>query len=669
MQVFTPPKSTARSSTRSIWLGVIALLLLHAVLALQAVSQKSVTADEILHVTAGHVYNRLGDYRLHPENGNLPQRVAGLGASLTGARLPPLEDNVHWRKSQASIVGYQFFYESGNDHWPMLMTARALILLFGLGTGVIIFLWSRALFGTAAGLLALSLYALCPNFLAHNALATSDSASVFFLLAACGLFWRHVQAVTFASGTLSALTLGLCCVAKYSFVLLAPVFALFLLLRWLLSPQEERWPLARRLACSCLAHIATAALAIWAFYGFRYTGFAAGLPPADHYVAPWNEILPHIGAHAHLVEFCRSWRLLPEAFLQGYAWVILSTNARGAFLAGEYSIFGWPQFFPLAFLWKTPLAVLGACFIGLLALVRRWRSAPVRLSGDLRAVAPLGVFALVCWAIWIPSHLNIGHRHILPFYPVLFILLGGLAAPGVLSSRLSWALPLLLVGGQSLATVRTHPHYLAFFNTLAGGPAHGYRLLVDSSLDWGQDLPGLARHLRERQGAAAEEPVFLAYFGSGEPDYYGIRAQRLPFLNGFRSPPRWYRPGPGLYAISATLLQQVYSNVARPWTPQIEAEYQGLRESAPLFDRYFTDPSSRPELEQQVPREQWQRAWTRYDELRFARLCYLLRAREPHATIGHSILLYHVSADEARLAFDSSYAEWLMAIERLDRSR
>lgn len=667
MQVSTPPTSAACASSRLVWLGVAALLLLHAALALHAVARKSVTADEILHVTAGYIYNQVGDYRLHPENGNLPQRVAGLGASLAGARLPVLEENVHWRRSQASIVGYQFFYEAGNDHWPMLMAARALILVFGLGTGVIVFLWSRALFGTAAGFLALALYALCPNFLAHNALATSDSAAVFFLLAACGLFWRHVQAPTLANGALSALALGLCCVAKYSFVLLAPVFALLLGVRWLLEPGASRWSLARRLALSGVAHAGVAVIIIWAFYGFRYTGFAPGVPSADHYVAPWSEVLPYIGLHARLVEFCRSWHLLPEAFLHGYAWVILSTNARGAFLAGEHGIYGWPQFFPLAFLWKTPLAVLGACLAGLLVLVRRWRPASARIGRDLRAIAPLVVFALVCWAIWIPSHLNIGHRHILPFYPVLFILLGGLAARGVLPGRWRVALPLVLVTGQAVATARTHPHYIAFFNTLSGGPAHGYRLLVDSSLDWGQDLPGLARHLRERQGAAAEEPVFLAYFGSGEPDYYGIRATRLQFLNGFRFPQRWYRPGPGLYCISATLLQQVYSNVSRPWTPEIEAEYQRLRESAPLFERYHTDASSRPELEKQVPREQWQRAWKRYDDLRFARLCYLLRAREPHTSIGHSILLYHVSAEDVRLAFDSSYAEWLRAVERLNR--
>lgn len=658
----------ARSSSPVIWLGVAALLLLHAALALLAVSKKSVTADEILHVTAGNIYWRLNDYRLHAENGNLPQRIAGLGPMLTGAKLPSLEGNPHWRYSEAGAIGYQFFYESGNDHWPMLMAARALMLVFGLGTGILIFCWSRELFGVAAGFLALSLYVLCPNFLAHNALATSDSTATLFLLLACRLYWRHLQTPTLASGALSALALGLCCVAKFSFLLLAPVFLLLIGLRVLLEPGPSRWRLAQRLTASGVAHVVVAAVVIWAFFGFRYSGFAPLLTPAEQYVTRWDHTLPYIGVHGRFVELCRAWHLLPEPFLHGYAFVIQASKARGAFLAGELSILGWPQFFPLAFLWKTPLAVLCACTLGLIVVARRWQAAPAHIGKDLRAIAPLAVFALVCWAVWIPSHLNIGHRHIFPFYPVLFILLGGLATPAIFPGRWRFALPLLFIGGQAVATARTHPDYLAFFNSLAGGPAKGYRLLVDSSLDWGQDLPALAANLRRREGAEKEEPVYLAYFGSGEPDYYGIAATRLPFLNAFNRPPRWYRPGPGLYCVSATLLQHVYSSVERPWTAELDAEYQRLHESAVLFERYFTEPASRPELERQVPAAQWERAWKRYDALRFARLCYLLRPREPHATSGYSILHYHVSAEDARLAFDSSYAEWLRAVERLNRT-
>ena len=43
--------------------------------------------------------------------------------------------------------------------------------------------------------------------------------------------------------------------------------------------------------------------------------------------------------------------------------------------------------------------------------------------------------------------------------------------------------------------LRVHPNYLAYFNEAAGGPAQGWRWLVDSNVDWGQELPGLKRYM------------------------------------------------------------------------------------------------------------------------------------------------------------------------------
>lgn len=654
---------TENSRTRwAVWAGVVALLVVHVSLGLSAVRTKSVTADEILHITAGYVYWRFGDYRVHPENGILPQRVAGLPAWLRGANPPPTENNVYWRTSDATVIGYQFFYESGQDHAWMLMAGRAAVMIFGVATGVLIFAWSRRLFGTAGGFFSLGLYALCPNFLAHNSLATSDSASVFFLLAASGAFWRHLLNPTLVNTALSAVLLGLACVAKYSGGLLAPIFVVLVLWR-LLADRAAAKRLLARLAVTLPGHVVVAGAIIWAFYGFRFTGFAPGVPPADHFIAPWDRVLPFIGAHATIVEFCREWRLLPEAFLYGYAWVVQSAKARAAFLAGDYSILGWPEFFPLAFLWKTPIATIAAAAAGVGLLLRRWVVARAPVGADLTRVAPLLVLAGIYWLVSILGHLNIGHRHILPTYPPLFILAGGLLAAGVLPRLARFAVPAGLFAGQAAASLAAFPHYIAFFNTLAGGPANGWRLLVDSSLDWGQDLPALAAWLRENNAGPDAAPLHLSYFGSGEPLYYGIRGTRLPFMNGFKLPPAWYEPAAGLYCVSATMLQQVYSPASGPWTPAFEREYQALRASAGLFRQYFTVPNARAELERETPAEQWRRAWRRYDELRFARLCHYLRARRPDAVIAHTIFAYRLTAAEIQTVLNGPYSEWLRAIE------
>jgi len=102
-------------------------------------------------------------------------------------------------------------------------------------------------------------------------------------------------------------------------------------------------------------------------------------------------------------------------------------------------------------------------------------------------------------------------------------------------------------------------------------------------------MPALASWL-QAQGPGAP-PVFLSYFGSGEPDYYGIKATRLPFVNGFKIKPRGYEPTAGIYCISATMLQHIYSPVRGEWTLENEKKYQEARAKEPLFREYWRNPA------------------------------------------------------------------------------
>jgi hypothetical protein len=249
----------------------------------------------------------------------------------------------------------------------------------------------------------------------------------------------------------------------------------------------------------------------------------------------------------------------------------------------------------------------------------------------------------------------------MPTYPVLFILAGSLGS-GLNARRRFAAIAVAgLLAWQVADAVRVYPNYLAFFNPAAGGMSNGYRHLVDSSLDWGQDLPGLKSWLDRHAG---NDRVYLSYAGSGEPNYYGIRARRLPFINGFKIPQPWVRLEPGIYCIGATMLQHVYSPIRGPWTPELEKEYQWMRTFEPAFEAYFGDRAQRAELEKQAPPEKWKRAWVRHDLLRFARLCYYLRAREPDDQVGHSILIYRLTAKEIAVATTGSLEEWQNAVTR-----
>ncbi len=652
------------------------LALGHALLAVRAIWGKSITCDELGHLTGGYTFNVYDDYRMQPENGVLPQRWQTLPVSLVGQSYPSL-DNPNWQASDVWIFGHQYLYDCGNDPDWLLRSARVMNSIFGAATVLLVGWWAWQFFGAAGALVAAVFCALCPTMLAHSALATSDMCMAFFLLAAATAYWSHLQDGRAASWLLSALVFGLACVAKYTAVLLPLIFGLLALWR---SGQDEPVRFLGRTARTGPARLGLILLGtigqglvavgvIWTFYGFRYAAFNPALPGGT-FIFPWEMMLSFGGAKAWVITFCRQWHLLPEGWLYGLAFVLKHAEARGAFLDGQYSIHGWVEFFPKAFLYKTPPSLLAALAgAGLLLLLwARDRGWPA-CRRQLGRAAPLLVLFAVYWAFSLASKLNIGHRHILPTYPVLYIVAGAVGwsvARAWVRSRSTGVfmatLALALVGWHASIAGTIYPHYLAYFSPLAGGPQEGYKHLVDSSLDWGQDLSGLKTWLESNRRPA--EPLYLSYFGTGNPQREGIGAVLMPSLPVFDRHRPMYWPGPGLYALSATMLQHVYQTHRGPWTSADESEYQQLRQNEALFHILHDSPGGHPELFQNLTRGQWEQLWQTYEQLRFARLCHYLRARQPDAMIGYSILVYRLTQKEIDVALYGRASELFDAMAR-----
>jgi hypothetical protein len=172
------------------------------------------------------------------------------------------------------------------------------------------------------------------------------------------------------------------------------------------------------------------------------------------------------------------------------------------------------------------------------------------------------------------ARINIGLRHILPIYP-LVMLAAAAAAKELLGTKRSRG-PIVL----AVLTLfwlfefgRSYPDNLAFFNQLVGGPANGAKYLVDSNLDWGQDLKPLKAWM-DRNGVAN---INLAYFGSADPAYYHITCTYLPGSPFFVPDESIGLPQlPGYVAVSVTVLTGVY------FDERGRAFYKALREQEPL---------------------------------------------------------------------------------------
>jgi len=648
--------------------AVVALVAGHALLAWTATLGKSNVFDEPLHQTAGTTYWLLRDFRIQPENGNLPQRLFALPvvAEAQRYRLPSTESRA-WRESAQWTIAHRFWFREGNDFRRMLTRGRAVAALVGAGVVALVYAWSRRLFGPRGALLSAALAAFSPNLLAHGPLMTSDAIFALLLPGFLWALWTALHRATPAAWLGSALVCGLLFVSKFSAPLALPMTALLAALRvaaarpwpWRAGGRagEIRGRGRQALAAAALGalHAVVVLGVVWAAYGFRHAAMASPAPGA-HLFDPWPQLLADPSPVKRVVAFAREHRLLPEAFLYGLAFVQEHARARFAFFAGEFGLRGWWTFFPVAVAIKTPLALFA--LLGLAAASgRAGRAVPRAARAGAYRLAPLVVGMAVYGAASLGASVNVGLRHVLPLYPFAFVLAGAAARwiqppqprhPRHPRHRLGGAAVVLCALLFIAASWSIRPHYLAYFNTLVG-PANGHRWLVDSSLDWGQDLPALAHWLDAN--ARPDEPVFLSYFGSSYPPAYGVEAFALPSYHDWTGP----APGPafalapGLYAISATNLRAVYTWPQGPWTAAREARYRTVREQvAPRL----RGPEPAARRARWLASERGAALYREYHALRFARLAAWLRTTEraPDAMPGYSILVYRLGADALREA-------------------
>ena len=333
------------------------------------------------------------------------------------------------------------------------------------------------------------------------------------------------------------------------------------------------------------------------------------------------------GPTAAFVRWARQHRLLPEGYLYGLLFIRRATLGDPAYLMGHYSDGGWTAYFPIAFAIKTPIPIMALAAAGLMALVAR----KTPIGRDPLLLLGVTAFAIVFWAAAMASRLNIGERHLLPVYPGLFALSG--AVVGWLDSR--WARWLLGIALAWLigANLWIHPHYLAYFNELIGGPRQGHRYLADSNIDWGQDLKRLAKYAGEHPG----EAIKLAYFGSADPSKYGFDYEPLLVDSGLGKPPSLTA---GAYVISVTSLLGVYYQPVRDEFWRHPANREAYRQMHQLLAR---PPGKDASPEQRRRHEEAARIAA---VLLPARLVNRLSHRPPDDRIGYSLWVFRLSQDE-----------------------
>lgn len=479
-----------RTWARRWWVTVLVALLLGqmTVAMVTAAVRQTPTIDEPVYVGTAAVYLDEHSLRFNPEHPPLGKLVIAAGVAVADPRLEPGFDG------DQTALGRRLLYESGNDPWRVMFWARLPVIVLTLGFGLVVFAFARELAGRAGASVALALYALSPDVIAHGSLATLDVPAAGFVLTSAWLLWRaRTRPRLFVP--LAGAAFGAALATKMSVLPALPVLVLVAAVSvWCAAPRR-----VLRAVAGGAVFALTACAAVWVAY--------LAVDPRLRWGPPQH--IPSVGG---LRGFAVQLLPLPEPFRDGVRLQFgLENRPWQGFLFGRLYTGSLWYYLPAALLVKTPL--------GALAL---WTAGAVTVTA-LRPLRPAAPYLLAAPAVLLAAAMY-GSRDFGTRYAVFLPMFLAVAAGCVVLVRWRWtpAVTAALAVFVAVSSLRTFPFYLPYANEAFGGPERTRYRLHDSNVDWGQDLGQLADRLEERYRG---ERIWLVYKGAGVPAYYGIDAR------------------------------------------------------------------------------------------------------------------------------------------------
>ena len=494
--------------------------------------------DEIPHIGSGYSYIQQGTYEMNPEHPPLAKDLAGISLTLLGIHdtafsMPhpgywPTDIHGQWN------LGRNLIFNSGNDADMVMYFARLPLLLFFIFAAIIIFTWTRKLYGDKASLIALFLFSFSPTVIAHGRLVTTDMAALFGTLFCFYWLIKFIKNQTVRNLIIAGLAFGVAQLTKFSLVLVIPIF-LIVPLVWGLIHKNLRTGV-KTLASTLLIIVIGYIVVVWPIYGLHVRNYSPTEQRSDA-----TDILKDYGYDslrkptpqrnvADLIIWSSDKPIIrPLAEYALGVLMVVQRNAGGnqTYFFGQVTFTGTASYFPIVYFIKEPLAYWSLVLIALIGVFLLYRKYQCKNTyawiKDHLAEFTMFLWLILYWFTSMSAHLNIGVRHLLPTYGFAYILVSGQISRILdhfkYRKRIYAAFSVLiglLMSWYLFEAIRVYPYYLTYFNQVVGGSSGGYRYVVDSNLDWGQDLKRVAIWADENNISK----VYLDYFGWSDPSYY-----------------------------------------------------------------------------------------------------------------------------------------------------
>jgi len=517
--------------------------------------------DEPANLPSGYVFMKTGRYvdATHP-----PLIRYVMAVPLLFQDPSPLPDDDSALRDWHSF-GRAFLFGNRVSWKTMLWSARSAIIVLSMGCTALVFVWARRLWGPWPAAFGTVFLAFEPTFMGHGALATLDQGSSLLFFATIAAFWRYRMVPGKGRFALFAVLLALALVSKFSLAILivaVPVAGL-------VAGRVGEAPRAR---VRVLIVAASIALVTSAAYGFQSRSMAEDPQIIHHREA--EAVSTGIGRVAKGLGTDRktlmNLRIPLYDLVKGAGLQVFHAVAQDAwedadfyqYLNGDYSRNGWRTYYLWTLILKSTMPTL--LLVGALIVTGGVRVLRGRRCRETKGRKPatwpfLVIPPIIYFTACSAATINIGHRYILPIYP--FIAMGAAYLFSRTSGRTLKTVMIVMLASHAGSSTNAYPHFISYFNEVAGGRLDGHLHLADSNLDWGQDLLYLRDDVSSRRAAGVA--VYGSVFGTVRPKDLGFELAPIP-----RDPGSIRQGGPVTIYLSLNrwlLRSRLHPDGLHPW--------------------------------------------------------------------------------------------------------
>lgn len=619
-----------------IYYFIAVVLIIAGGLMLNSSIQESATMDELAHIPAGYSYLKFGDNRLNPEHPPLLKNLSAIPLVFLKLNFPLESSYWQKYVNGQWDVGRVFIYESGNDAEQIIQLARIFPILLTLLTIFLVYLLAKKLLGPYWALVPFVLFAFSPVVLAHGHYVTTDLAATFgtlliFLLVIPKLTNPNKKNLIWAG-----IFLGIAQLCKYSLLIFYPLLIFYIItwqIIYIIQQKKNGFAvLVGKQILKSLSNLLIVFLISFAVIYLAYlpqninypqekqisdteqilTSFAGGPDPELKTCSSWaGSIVRQFRCFAELnILLAKNKITKPFAqYLLGALMVFQrSSGGNTGYFLGKVSAAGWHQYFPIVFLIKEPIPSLIIIFLALFLSLKNffysliknvknknWRLKFISWLSQNFIIFCILFFIVLYWTSSIISPLNIGYRHLMVTIPSIFIL------STYQLKKWGWDIPqempfsnivftmlmvfknlkkiiiktgfiVILLIWYLIETLMISPHFIAYFNEFVGGAKNGYKYVVDSNLDWGQDLKRLEKFVEKNN----IKKIKVDYFGGGLPSYY-LKNKFEPWWSAKGEP-----ESDSWLAVSLTFLQGAHGQPVAGFERKAEDSYLWLENKQPV---------------------------------------------------------------------------------------